>query len=84
MELNEGFQKEIQALRAENSLLLQENGRLRGKISELETTMAARIAECVTKAVEQATAPLLEELKKAHTEIARRTMPPEAVICFVI
>jgi len=71
MELREEFQNEIQSLRAENRVLREENGMLRAKISELEATMSDRISEYVTKAVELATAPLLEELNKAHTEISR-------------
>lgn len=68
---NDGIQNENQSLRAENRRLGEENSRLRAQVSELEKTTADRIAESVAKAVDQATAPLVEELQKAHTEISR-------------
>jgi len=71
MKQNEELQKENEELRAENRILRQEIDNLREKISELETTMAERIEVSVTEAVKQATEPLIEELSKARTEIAR-------------
>jgi len=65
------LEEENQALRAENNRLRQENNRLRDKISEMESAMSERISELISEAVRQATAPLLEELNKAHAEIAR-------------
>jgi transposase len=62
---------ENQTLRAENNLLRQEVNLLRDKVSELESTMSERISDFVTEAVRQATALLVEELNKAHMEIAR-------------
>jgi hypothetical protein len=67
----EELEAENLALRAENNLLRQENNELRDKISELESTISERISEFVTEAVMQATALLVEELNKAHAEIAR-------------
>jgi len=69
--LNEKLQKENEALRAENNELRKENKRLREKISEIEANMAEQIAIAVTEAVRQATTPLIEELNKSNTEIAR-------------
>jgi hypothetical protein len=44
---------------------------LREKLTELETTMSEKILRCVEEAVRLSTAPLKEELNKAHTEISR-------------
>jgi hypothetical protein len=71
MNVNEELEKEIEELRAEIRHLMQENERLREKISEIEATMAEQIGESVKEAVNQATAPLLEELSKAHKKIAK-------------
>ena len=65
------MEEEIQALQAENNRLRQEITRLRDKVSEMESTMLERLSEFATEAVGQATAPLVEELNKAYTEIVR-------------
>jgi len=65
------LEEENQALRAEITRLMQENAKLRDKISEMESTMLERISELVTEGVRQAIALLEEELKKAHAEISR-------------
>ena len=71
VEISEELLLEIQSLRASNTLLRQENEKLRDEISVLKSTITERVSRYVTEAVKQATAPLLEELNKAHAEISR-------------
>jgi predicted RNase H-like nuclease (RuvC/YqgF family) len=65
------LQLENKILRAENIRLKKESANLREKLAELETTMSEKILRCVEEAVRLSTAPLQEELHKAHTEISR-------------
>ena len=69
--LNAGFQEEIRELRLENNHLRRENASLRDKISEMEKAASCYISEAVTKAVNQATLQLTDELNKARSEISR-------------
>ena len=67
----EELQAENQELRIAINRLVQENARLRDKISEIETALPERVSEYVKEVVKQTTAALLEELNKAHAEIGR-------------
>ena len=75
IEENERLKDELKEARQEIRVLKAENAKLRIKIEELTATLETRLNEEIERikiqAVESATTPLKEEIKKAETEIDR-------------
>jgi cell division protein FtsB len=71
LEQTEHLQAANKVLRTENASLKQELSNLKSKLNEIESRMAEKLSSFVEEAIRQSTAPLIDELNKAHTEISR-------------